>query len=305
MTMVIKEEFEQLGLLKIDDDLFTYDTQLRMIFNEFNRLSGIINDLVSYEIKVSKPTLCDEQRTCNPTYNDLKEYEWKMSYEECEKIYAEAVISINKILVRLIDVTMEQWLELKYGNHKTMDKNVKKGVTGTWLIRSYKLQFKEYLEIKKKRDTYAREVDMEYDPSNLVFVEWLALKFYNHLDMDWYTKNALWVYWMRDTMSCEPFRFKNEKAKWPTCSSNDDGFCNRGELPGMVWVGYMTYFQDYEWNGKASNNSDVHEKEEEHKERCNLFDNIAHDAPVCKIRRFEMIEYSFGQDEEYVAIKEC
>nr|GEY00832.1 hypothetical protein [Tanacetum cinerariifolium] len=25
------------------------------------------------------------------------------------------------------------------------------------------------------------------------------------------------------------------------------GFCNGGELPGMIRVGYMTYFQDYEW----------------------------------------------------------
>ncbi|GJR64959.1 hypothetical protein Tco_0011024 [Tanacetum coccineum] len=45
----------------------------------------------------------------------------------------------------------------------------------------------------------------------------------------------------------EPFRFKNRRTKWPTCSSNEDGFCNGGELPGMVRVGYMTYFQDHEW----------------------------------------------------------
>nr|GEU29872.1 hypothetical protein [Tanacetum cinerariifolium] len=33
---------------------------------------------------------------------------------------------------------------------------------------------------------------------------------------------------------CEPFRFKNEKAKWPNCNSNEDRFCNREELPRMV-----------------------------------------------------------------------
>ncbi|GKC09255.1 hypothetical protein Tco_1000865 [Tanacetum coccineum] len=153
MTKVIKEEFEQLGLLKISNDLFTYDTQLGMIFNEFNRLSGINDDLFNYEIEVPKPTSRDEQQTSNPTHKDIREYEWKMSYEECEKIYAKAVIFINKRLVKLIDVTVEQWLDLKYGNHKTMDKNVKKGVIGAWLIRSYKLQFEEYLEIKKQRDT--------------------------------------------------------------------------------------------------------------------------------------------------------
>ncbi|GKA83648.1 hypothetical protein Tco_0805243 [Tanacetum coccineum] len=88
------------------------------------------------------------------------------------------------------------------------------------------------------------------------------------------------------------------------CNSNEDGFCNGRELSGMVQVGHMTYFQDYEWNGKSSKNSDVQEKEEEHKERCDLFDNTTHNALVCKIRIFEMIKYSFGQDEEYVAIKE-
>ncbi|GKE47094.1 hypothetical protein Tco_1478352, partial [Tanacetum coccineum] len=46
----------------------------------------------------------------------------------------------------------------------------------------------------------------------------------------------------------EPFRFKNERTKWPTCSTNEDGFYNGGELPGMVRVSYMTYFQDHEWD---------------------------------------------------------
>ncbi|GJV19627.1 putative reverse transcriptase domain-containing protein [Tanacetum coccineum] len=43
---------------------------------------------------------------------------------------------------------------------------------------------------------------------------------------------------------CELYHFKNGIAKWPTCSSYIDGFCNGGELPGMVQVGCMTYFQD-------------------------------------------------------------
>nr|GEV61601.1 retrovirus-related Pol polyprotein from transposon TNT 1-94 [Tanacetum cinerariifolium] len=35
---------------------------------------------------------------------------------------------------------------------------------------------------------------------------------------------------------CEPYRFKNGKTKWPTCSLDIDGFCNDGELPGMIWI---------------------------------------------------------------------
>nr|GEZ78596.1 hypothetical protein [Tanacetum cinerariifolium] len=177
--------------------------------------------------------------------------------------------------------------------------------------------------IKRQRETYAPEVDMEYNPFNLVFVEWIALKFYNHLEIDWYIKNTLWVYWMRgddevvlsneevsdfndennndeqeideifrietnlfetptktyedyenklnDELGepwsndgvpykicdhiCEPLRFKNRKTKWPTCNSNDDGFCNGGELPGMIQVGYMTYFQVYEWYDELTDSS--------------------------------------------------
>ncbi|GJS64123.1 hypothetical protein Tco_0678687 [Tanacetum coccineum] len=46
---------------------------------------------------------------------------------------------------------------------------------------------------------------------------------------------------------CEPYRFKNGKTKWPTCSSYIDGFYNGGELPGMVRVRCMTDFQDHKW----------------------------------------------------------
>ncbi|GJX87758.1 hypothetical protein Tco_0339772 [Tanacetum coccineum] len=152
-------------------------------------IKGKFNNLGFLEIN-------DDSFACNTQVRTL-EYEWKISYDEYEKIYADDVIFINKRLVKLIDVTVEQWLDLKYGNHMTMDENIKKGVISTWLIRSYKLQFKEYLEIMKQRDTYAYDVDMDYDPSNLVFAKWLASKFYNHLDMDWYTKNALWIYWAR------------------------------------------------------------------------------------------------------------
>ncbi|GKE38937.1 hypothetical protein Tco_1462342 [Tanacetum coccineum] len=41
--------------------------------------------------------------------------------------------------------------------------------------------------------------------------------------------------------------------------------------------------------------------EREDEERCELFDQ---ERSVCNIRRFEMIKYSFSDDEEYVAVKE-
>nr|GEV21032.1 hypothetical protein [Tanacetum cinerariifolium] len=44
----------------------------------------------------------------------------------------------------------------------------------------------------------------------------------------------------------------NGKTKWPTCSSVINGFCNDGELPGMVRVGCMTYLQDHKWYEKLT-----------------------------------------------------
>ncbi|GKA94419.1 hypothetical protein Tco_0816457, partial [Tanacetum coccineum] len=318
-------------------------------------------------------------------------------------------------LVRLIDVTVEQWLDLKYGNHMTMDVNVKKEVISTWLIRSYKLQFEEYLEIMKQRDTYTRDVDMEYDPSNLVFANWIASKIHNHLDMDWYTQNALWIYWARgddevklyDEEPSDPndknlidecevaeiFRIETNVFDFETptmigfmsrmkmChgyTKNNGwimeygknphllniiaslliikvdirngqlvaGYYNGGNLPRAYIVGNSLRYQDFEWyealedgelkeealKNKAimeglideddesskvgwrsqddyvDTNRDQEERDDENehddKERCELFDDVTQERPVCNIRRFEMIKYSFGDGEEYVAIKE-
>ncbi|GJT36032.1 hypothetical protein Tco_0926451 [Tanacetum coccineum] len=51
-------------------------------------------------------------------------------------------------------------------------------------------------------------------------------------------------------------------------------------------------------------NEDVESNNEENEERCELFDDTTQELPVCTVRRFEMIKYSSGQDEEYVALKE-
>ncbi|GJY74274.1 hypothetical protein Tco_0478705 [Tanacetum coccineum] len=40
-------------------------------------------------------------------------------------------------------------------------------------------------------------------------------------------------------------------------------------------------------------------------DRCELLGNPHQEPPVCKIGRFEVIKYSFGPAEKYIAIKEC
>ncbi|GJS04567.1 hypothetical protein Tco_0321075 [Tanacetum coccineum] len=49
----------------------------------------------------------------------------------------------------------------------------------------------------EQRMTHGSDDDMEYASFNVEFTEWLASKIYNHITMDQYTKNALWIYWAR------------------------------------------------------------------------------------------------------------
>ncbi|GJW06767.1 hypothetical protein Tco_1569190 [Tanacetum coccineum] len=403
---VIKEGFEKLRLLEINDDLFACNTPLGTIFNEFNRLSRMDDDLFTYEVEIPRLSSisCYKKEGDDLDDGDLGVYEPRVCYDENDGIYIKAVIFVTKRLV-------------------------KEGIISKWLVRSYKKQFDEYMEIKKQWMTRGIDADMEYESSDVKFAEWLASKFYNHKTMDQYTKNALWIYWTRgddenlidkdevaeifrietdifdfktpickafnefnylikidiDLLTtwvpekpwskngipiddihhiCELIRFKNGKAKWPTCNSNDEGFYNGGELPGMVQVGYMTYFQDHEWyddlvDGKlkkealkqktiyekswgdathgvmsfcANDEEDIHEEREPNDDRgidnldnhlvwdnasyhandeeyeedtCELLGNPFQESPVFKIRRFEIIKYSFGPIEKYIAIKEC
>ncbi|GKD78131.1 hypothetical protein Tco_1340752 [Tanacetum coccineum] len=66
-----------------------------------------------------------------------------------------------------------------------------------------------------------------------------------------------------------------------------------------------SYEQWKRWNVYDVTKHD-HEYEMDHEvdERQEICSNETHELPVCNIRRFEMIKYVFGDDEECVAIKE-
>ncbi|GJZ06131.1 hypothetical protein Tco_0539924 [Tanacetum coccineum] len=138
---------------------------------------------------------------------------------------------------------------------------------------------------------------IKWDLTNPKFEYWLASKFVNYKTMDIFTKGALWDYW--------------KLGKWPTCSWRKDGYCNGGNFPGAYIVGNTLRYQDLEWY-EALKDSEL--KEEALRNKA-IMEGLINDddesnnevwkkLSVCTIRRFEMIKYSFEQDEEYVAIKE-
>ncbi|GJT00449.1 hypothetical protein Tco_0821618 [Tanacetum coccineum] len=125
-------------------------------------------------------------------------------------------------------------------------------------------------------------------------------------------------------------------------SWKNDRYYNGGNLLGVYIVGDSLHYQDYEWyealmdselkeqalrnkaimeglisDDESSNDGwriweshkityhdhdELEYKNETHDERQELCK--AHELPECNMRRFKMIKYSFGQNEEYVAIEE-
>ncbi|GJU97413.1 hypothetical protein Tco_1326684 [Tanacetum coccineum] len=185
----------------------------------------------------------------------------------------------------------------------------------------------------------------------------------------------LFTFDIQGTRTYEEYELNNPVTRdLEELCSNIDGFCNGGELPGMVRVRSMTYFQDHKWYDELADrrlkeetlmrkakvkeswgnatpgvikfcawlinsfgnfyeldynvlrpyaNNKTEKAHDPYLEVNNIFgrnydtsnaqDNQGHeerkDDPtlepsVCKIRRFEMMKYSFNVDEEYIAIKE-
>nr|GEX17914.1 hypothetical protein [Tanacetum cinerariifolium] len=137
---------------------------------------------------------------------------------------------------------------------------------------------------------------------------------------------------------CEPYHFKNEMTKWPMCSSDIDSFKNFHELECNVLVKLQEYWWKINAHEVASftcsksydhrpcanfktekahdpyldirrifgrnydtRNTDNIQDNQGHEE-CR--DDPTHEPSVCKIKRFEMMKYSFSTNEEYIAIKE-
>ncbi|GKE75640.1 hypothetical protein Tco_1537681 [Tanacetum coccineum] len=112
MTKVIKGELEKIKDVKVEDVSLTYDTPLELFNNEVNRLSGMDDDLFTYEVKVANIP-------CHLNINDDLEHEADddMGYDPS-------------------DVSFTEWLGSKFFNYKTMDHYTMKALWIYW-IRGY------------------------------------------------------------------------------------------------------------------------------------------------------------------------
>nr|GEW29743.1 hypothetical protein [Tanacetum cinerariifolium]GEW44195.1 hypothetical protein [Tanacetum cinerariifolium] len=144
-------------------------------------------------------------------------------------------------------------------------------------------------DLKKEDDleqkiSHESKNDMEYDPFDVKFTEW-AFKEFNYLlqiDPDVLTKYI------------DGFKtYEEYKDDWIYEWNKD-----------VPWMHERPWTKNGDNFDNTNRDNDESENEMEHgdEERYEVFDD--HERQVCYIRRFEMVKYSFKDEEEYMAIKE-
>ncbi|GJU18511.1 hypothetical protein Tco_1146477 [Tanacetum coccineum] len=162
----------------------------------------------------------------------------------------------------LTNTMFEKWLALKFDNHMMMDPFTKKALWDFWrkvdnqevvtnegfsdlektnnddehkIVEIFRIEtnlfdYETPLYTKFNEFNYLLKVDTElftHDIERTKTYEDYKNKWNNEVKEPW-SDNGV-PYEICDHIF-EPFRFKNGKAKWPTCNSNEDGFCNGEDL---------------------------------------------------------------------------
>ncbi|GKB42751.1 hypothetical protein Tco_0887693, partial [Tanacetum coccineum] len=296
MTKVIKEEFEKLEDLNDKDVSLACDTSLEVFNKEFNRMSGMDNDLFTYEVEVANIP-CDSNMDDDSKKQVLNEDDDDMEYDPS-------------------DVAFIEWLGSKNFNYKTMDHYTKKALWIYWIRGDNEVELTDE-EFSDNEDEIAKVFSIDTNIFDFEMPVCKAYKEFNYLlqiDPDLLTKDIEgfktydeykddWIYeWNRDVP------WVDEKP-WTETGVWTEPTPVKRNLPGAYIVENSLHYQDYEWYD-ALMDSELKEQALRNKAimEGSISDdessNDAHELPVCNIRRFKMIKYSFRQDEEYVAVKE-
>ncbi|GJV09411.1 hypothetical protein Tco_1347067 [Tanacetum coccineum] len=294
MTKVIKGEFEKIKDVKVEDVSLTCDAQLEIFNMEVSRLSGMDNDLFTYEVEVTNIP-------CNSKMDDDSEDDDDdddMGYDSS-------------------DVAFTEWLGSKNFNCKTMDHYTMKALWIYWIRGDDEVELTDEEssdDLEEVAKTYLLRILRDSRPMKITR--------------------------MIGSVNGTRTYHGSMRSHRLTLDWKDDGYCNGGNLPGTYIIGNQLHYQDYEWykaledselknealRNKAIMEGFIKEDDDESRyeqmRRWNTYTNYddayeinhehnmseelceIHELPVCNIRRYMMIKYSFNDDEEYVAVKE-
>ncbi|GJZ11213.1 VIER F-box protein 2 [Tanacetum coccineum] len=330
MTKVIKREFEKIEDLTAKDVLLTCDTSLEVLNDEICRLRKMDDDLFTYEVEVTNIP-CDSNMDDDLERRVSHEADDDMGYDPSDVAFTEW-LGLKFLNYKTMDhFTMKAlwiyWIrgddEVKLNDEESSDDEDE--VAKVFRIDTNIFNFETPMFKAFKEFNYLFQIDPD-----LLTKDIKGFKTYEEYKDDWiyewnrdvpwadekpWTDTGVWKEPKPVEHTYEPFNYKTRCLEWPKCSWRDDGFCNGGNLPGSYIIRNQLHYQDYEWY-KSLNNSALKQEallnkgimerlinddhdDESREELCEI-----HELPVYNIRRFEMIKYSFGQDEEYVAVKE-
>ncbi|GKE18616.1 hypothetical protein Tco_1426193, partial [Tanacetum coccineum] len=288
MTKVIKGEFERIEDVKVEDVPLTCDASLEVFNNEVSRLSKMDDDLFTYEVKVANIP-CDSKMD-----NDLEqEANDDMGYDPS-------------------DVAFIKWLGSKNFNYKTMDHYTMKALWIYWIKGDDEVELTNE-ESSDDEDDIAEVFRIDTNIFDYETPLCSAFKEFNYLlevDPDLLTEDIIgfktyedykndWIYeWNKDV----PWDYEWYEALEDS-ELKDEALRNKVIMEGSIKEDddESRYEQKRQWN-TYTNYDDAYEINHEHnksEELCGV-----HEQPVCNIRRYMMIKYSFNDDEEYVAVKE-
>ncbi|GJZ81529.1 hypothetical protein Tco_0646523 [Tanacetum coccineum] len=226
MTKVIKGEFEKLETLRINDVSLTCDTSLEIFHDEFNRLSKIDEDLFTYEVEITgiANIPCD--------LNKDDDSEQRMSHESDDDMEYDPS-----------NVEFTGWLASNFFNYKTMDHYTKRALWIYWLRGDDEVEITD--EESSDSDEEEEVAEIFRIETNVFDFETPLCRAFNEFNYLLKVDPEIFTYDIERMENYDDYinEFNDEfEEPW-----DEDGFCNGGKLPGMVRVGYMTYFQDHEW----------------------------------------------------------
>nr|GEW63906.1 hypothetical protein [Tanacetum cinerariifolium] len=304
-SITIKEyelESKVFDLLKIDLDLFTYDTPLGIILDDFKRLSSIKDYLFAYELGVLEDFCFPyvEQLYDNLKNSDFDVYEPRQCYDEYERMFVEAVILIDDRLIYWKKGDDEEVLtDDELSNLEEEDLSEDNEIAKVFRIETNIFLFETPLCKAFKEFNHLLYIDVDVLTDDLP-------RFKTYEDY----KNA-WI--------CEC----NKEVPWKNIGGERKKKKNQVKMLGVItyndaiqknqeWFDYHVPIEDdddirdlddYLIQNDASYYVD--EEEERFKEMKSKLLGIPYEKPpTFKYEKFKVIKYSSRPAEEYVAIKE-
>ncbi|GJT98663.1 hypothetical protein Tco_1094181 [Tanacetum coccineum] len=208
----------------------------------------------------------------------------------------------------------EEWLATKFVNYKTMDIFTKGALWDYWKMSGDEIKvsddessdLEEYWSDKEETaEIFKIETDV-FDYKTPLCLEFNEFNYLLKVDPDLLTNDIIgfktyedykddWIYEWNENV---PWALKDSELKEQALRNKAimEGLINDDESSNDGWRIWESHQITYH------NHDEIEYENETHDVRQELCE--AHELPVCNMRRFKMIKYLFGQDEEYIAVKE-